>query len=259
VNFDRVADIYDETRGIPETVVAQVSDRIVSATGAGTDTRFLEIGIGTGRIALPLIQAGYEFTGVDISEKMLDRLRDKAVEKPNLHLRLANIADLPFDDNSFDVAIAVHVLHLVPEWLQALSEVQRVLKPGGYFVLGDDQSPPESPFADLRRQWRAIVRELGGELRPRYGAWEDVIAELTERNWPIAIYRACRWEQAGASPLDAIEKLSRRTFSDSWSVSDDVMETTRGRLLEWAREQFDDLQAPEQRKLDFFLAVARRP
>jgi ubiquinone/menaquinone biosynthesis C-methylase UbiE len=133
VNFDRVAHVYDETRGLPEGVPEKVRDRIVAATGSGTDTRFLELGVGTGRIALPFINAGHRYTGTDISEQMIARLRQKVGEGPNrLTLVTADLSKpLPFADESFDVLIAVHVLHLLDDWRAGLREARRVTVPAG--------------------------------------------------------------------------------------------------------------------------------
>ena len=64
MSFDRVADVYDATRALPEGVPGAITRRIEEATYAGPETRFLELGVGTGRIAEPLIAAGYPYTGV---------------------------------------------------------------------------------------------------------------------------------------------------------------------------------------------------
>ena len=57
VNFDRAASFYDATRALPDGVAEEVGDAILRRVAAGSDTRFLEVGIGTGRVALPLIRA----------------------------------------------------------------------------------------------------------------------------------------------------------------------------------------------------------
>jgi len=63
ISFDRAAEYYDNTRGFPEGVDEQIRAAIVNYTGASFNTRFLELGVGTGRIALPFIQAGYDYSG----------------------------------------------------------------------------------------------------------------------------------------------------------------------------------------------------
>ena len=133
VSFDRVAEYYDATRGYAEGSAERIRDAIVSYTGAGRDTRLLELGVGTGRIALPFIRAGYDYSGVDISPAMMERLTDKlaadtdtAVYRFQLHQ--ADITALPFEATRFDVIIAVHVLHLVAEWQRAVQEARRLCR-----------------------------------------------------------------------------------------------------------------------------------
>src|SRR5262249_19592732 len=75
VNFDRAARFYDRTRGLPDGVAADVRDAICTLVGAGPDTRFLEVGVGTGRIALPFALAGRSYWGVDLSGEMLSVLQ----------------------------------------------------------------------------------------------------------------------------------------------------------------------------------------
>lgn len=75
MSFDRVTSIYDATRALPRDVVERIADRVVATTYASTNTRFLEMGVGAGRIALPFVECGYPYTGVDVSAQMMNRLR----------------------------------------------------------------------------------------------------------------------------------------------------------------------------------------
>jgi ubiquinone/menaquinone biosynthesis C-methylase UbiE len=95
--------------------------------------RCLEIGIGTGRFALPLVRAGLSIVGVDISREMLRRLVINAGGSPP-PIAVADATSLPFRDRSFTSAIAAHVLHLIPRWTTAVDELLRVLRPGGVLV-----------------------------------------------------------------------------------------------------------------------------
>src|SRR5947209_15535843 len=77
LSFDPVAHVYDDTRGYPPAVAQQIAYAIVETTGATPRTRLLEVGVGTGRIAFPVASSGHNYTGVDISEKMIERLEAK--------------------------------------------------------------------------------------------------------------------------------------------------------------------------------------
>src|SRR5439155_3057000 len=174
VLFDRAAEYYDTTRGYADGSAERIRDAIAAYTGAGRDTRFLELGVGTGRIALPFIRAGYDYTGVDISAAMMARLAGKlagdAGAAYRYQLHEADITALPFEAARFDVIIAVHVLHLVEDWQRAVQEARRVLRPGGWLLCGSDEMAGEdSASADLslpaplrmRRKWWELRRELG--------------------------------------------------------------------------------------------------
>ncbi|MEN9229874.1 MAG: class I SAM-dependent methyltransferase, partial [Thermostichus sp. DG02_5_bins_236] len=103
VCFDRAADFYDATRGFPAGVDEEIADAILTAVGATSETHFLEVGIGTGRIAWPLIRRGYSYVGIDISEQMLAQLRRKLRERlgqipPQVSIQVADATALPLPE-----------------------------------------------------------------------------------------------------------------------------------------------------------------
>src|SRR5262249_28486162 len=121
--------------------------------------------------ALPLLARGLHLTGVDIAPLMLERLQAKYEEmrqaRPDatwgaLDTRVADMTALPFPAAAFDAAVAVHVLHLVPECERALDAVLRVVRPGGHFLLGQDISSADAINHQIQDKWAQIVRELGG-------------------------------------------------------------------------------------------------
>ncbi len=94
----------------------------------------VEIGVGTGRFAQPL---GIE-TGLEPSPKMAEIARERGVDV------VSGVAEaLPFEDESFDFALMVTTICFVDDVQKALKEVYRILKPGGYIVVGfvDKKSP----------------------------------------------------------------------------------------------------------------------
>jgi ubiquinone/menaquinone biosynthesis C-methylase UbiE len=95
----------------------------------------LEVGVGTGA-SLPYYPAGTSITAVDFSANMLKFAREKAAK---LHKTVAleemDVQSLKFSDNTFDSVVASLVFCSVPEPMQGLSEIHRVLKPGGKIVL----------------------------------------------------------------------------------------------------------------------------
>src|SRR4051812_41674601 len=95
----------------------------------GNRGRCLEIGVGTGLIALPLAENGIPMVGADIARPMLVQLIAKAGGEAPFPLVQADATRLPFRDGSLGCAVFRHVLHLIPDWRGALSELVRT--PGG--------------------------------------------------------------------------------------------------------------------------------
>jgi ubiquinone/menaquinone biosynthesis C-methylase UbiE len=257
INFDRVAEIYDETRGLPDDVLEQITQAMVNALHATPSTRFLELGVGTGRIALPMLRFGFPYTGIDISIAMMNRLKVKApADAGNLTLVTGDITDLPFGESAFDVVLAVHVFHLIPQWKQALTEARRVLSPDGALVLAGNEHGPGAPAAEIRHAWSEIVRELGAPEHPPYGESEEVETWLIDAGASIAEYRAAQWESQ-IVPAELIERIRRKDFSRSWDIPEDIMTEANSRLTTWATERYGDLAQPLPSEERFDFRVAR--
>jgi ubiquinone/menaquinone biosynthesis C-methylase UbiE len=119
----------------------------------------LEIGAGTGYFSLNLLQTGVvrEATCTDISPGMLETLEANA---ENLGLDVttatADAAELPFDDESFDLVLGHAVLHHLPDLDRAFAEFHRVLKPGGTLFFAGEPSRSGDRLAAVPKQaaWR---------------------------------------------------------------------------------------------------------
>ncbi len=94
----------------------------------------LEIGAGTGHWTQFLSQNGFSVTGIDIAGKMLEQARRKNI--PNAIFIQASAEDLPFEDASIENVVAVTSLEFASNQQKAFDEIFRVLKPGGYFIIG---------------------------------------------------------------------------------------------------------------------------
>ncbi|MEM7612323.1 MAG: class I SAM-dependent methyltransferase [Pseudomonadota bacterium] len=98
----------------------------------------LDCGVGTGSFSLALHNAWKKpmtVSAVDISSAMADTsaMRFRSAGIP-ADVRVASVSRLPFDDNQFDLVIAAHVLEHLPNPIEALAEMRRVLRPGGWIV-----------------------------------------------------------------------------------------------------------------------------
>lgn len=131
--------------------------------GAGHQRRALDLASGTGVISRLMHEIGFDVTGLDFSETMMARARDKAQER-GLPLRfVAGDAEAPtFADDSFDVAVTRHLVWTLPEPLAAFREWLRVLKPGGTLLVVD---------ADMtRRTARQRVLQKVAQTMKRFAA-----------------------------------------------------------------------------------------
>lgn len=141
--YDNIAAIYDQTRWMSESVAEEVAGYILELVHANPDTSFLEPGVGTGLNVFPLVKRGYSVTGIDISQEMLDQFRHKLKgNPPNLTLIQADASQLPLPDARFDVVLTVHMVHTVSHWQKFLDEIERVLKPGGFYLNAQWITPP---------------------------------------------------------------------------------------------------------------------
>lgn len=128
--------------------------------------RVLEVGCGTGDFAARLRDRGLEVVAVDQSEQMVDLARRRGVDA-----RVGDVRALPFDDRSFDVAVANFMLYHVPELDRALAELARVAPRLVASTNGYDQLREMWDLAgrDLRGRRTVFMRENGEELlRPHY-------------------------------------------------------------------------------------------
>jgi arsenite methyltransferase len=110
----------------------------------------LDIGCGAGvdsLVAAHVVGPEGRVTGVDLVPEMLARAREHArlAGVDNVIFQESSAEQLPFPDNSFDVVISNGVLNLVVDKVKALSEIYRVLKPGGRFLLADQVLAGELP------------------------------------------------------------------------------------------------------------------
>ncbi|MFN2329573.1 MAG: class I SAM-dependent methyltransferase [Chromatocurvus sp.] len=253
---DRVAVQYDALRGHPPEISPRIGD--VIARLAGRNARILEVGVGTGRIALPTVSAGGEVVGVDLSSEMLRSLAGR--ELPHLALVRGDITRLPFCNKAFDAAVCVHVLHLVDSRI-VLADLMRMVRPGGVIILGRDWVDPASFAGALRNEFRQAVVELAESIDFPTGA-RGLVQQLCELGGePIhdgEEQTAVEWETA-LSPRQVLDGIRSRDDAESWVLPDDLLHRVMARLDAFAAERWNDLDSSTAVTRRFVYSLFRVP
>jgi putative AdoMet-dependent methyltransferase len=180
-DFDPIAERYDGVVARSDGVHAryeEVLDAVVARAAVGQGDRVLDLGTGTGALALRCLLRGARVVGLDPSEAMLEKARAKA--GCDHRVRFVQ-ADAPFEriaypSASFDVVVSSYAFHHVPHGKKpaSLAEVFRVLKPGGRWAIGD------LAFRDEQEEVEALARHnwLEEEYFVRLDAVEGALSVL---------------------------------------------------------------------------------
>ncbi|MCK0196650.1 class I SAM-dependent methyltransferase [Ancylobacter sp. 6x-1] len=197
--YARWAPIYDVVFG----AVFEPGRRMAMAQAEKIGGRILEFGVGTG-IALPHYRRTNRVVGVDISEPMLQKARER-VEKERLDhvegLCLMDGAQMGFADASFDIAIAQFVITVVPQPEETLDELARVLRPGGEIILVNHLGAEDGVRASFERWFARRARKLGWRpefqlARLRDWALKNGTVEMvTPRNVALGMYTMVRFRK----------------------------------------------------------------
>jgi demethylmenaquinone methyltransferase / 2-methoxy-6-polyprenyl-1,4-benzoquinol methylase len=160
--FDRIAPVYDAMNRVMTAGLDQRWRRITARSVVHEGDRVLDAACGTGDLAIADRKAGGEVTGLDFSERMLERARrkDQLVEWVR-----GDILRLEFEDGSFDAVTVGFGIRNVADLEAGLAELRRVLSGGGRIGILEITRPH-------------------GALRPFYALWFDRIVPLLGKVLP---------------------------------------------------------------------------
>ena len=172
--YARWAPVYDLVFGAVFNRGRQAAIAAAERVGG----RILEVGVGTG-ISLPRYSAGNRVVGIDLSEPMLRKARQRAADLPLSNVETLEVMDaehLRFPDASFDVVVASHVISTVPHPEAALDECARMLRPGGEMILVSRVGADAGVRRSVERLLQPIVRRLGWRAEfpwDRFARWAE--------------------------------------------------------------------------------------
>lgn len=126
-------DIFNQWES--ERITSNLEEIIDNIETDSSSTRALDAGCGTGNVLRKLMEHFDNVIGIDISEDMLEVARKETKDEGGYQLIQGKVSHLPFPKNHFDLVTAYSLFHHLPEFENPISEISRVLKPGGVFYL----------------------------------------------------------------------------------------------------------------------------
>ena len=156
-------------------------ESVIRSLNIEPGARVIEVGAGTG-LSFAAYPSHCQVTGIDLAPEMLEKAQEKIDRNGWRHLKVMEMdaLDLKFQDNSFDYAMAFHVVSVVPDAGRLMREVLRVTKPGGTVVIINHFRSRNRLLAALDRLIEPIWRRLG---------WHTLGLEEVVGGVPLAIER----------------------------------------------------------------------
>jgi len=237
---------------LPEGVPERIRAAVLSVAG-GRWPAVLDLGAGTGRIGLPFVAAGDNYTGVDLSFGMLREFPRRArLAQCRARLAQCNGEALPFRDGAFDVVLLISVVGAVRGWRRLLAEGRRVTRGDGAIVVGKTVGPADGVDARMKERLAAILEDLGVPAEEKKSgkglAWlESVAAEKR-----VEVAASWNAERSPRAFLD--RKPTGAKFSE---LPADVRNEALRRLTAWAQSTFGSLDAPHSEPYTFELTIFR--
>ncbi|MBI3361492.1 MAG: class I SAM-dependent methyltransferase [Chloroflexi bacterium] len=188
--YQRLSSIYDLMEGMAEGRYRPWREKLWALVNG---KRILEIGVGTGK-NMPYWPRAARMTAIDLTPGMLEIARRRAQELGlTSELRLGDAQALDFPDASFDTAVATFVFCSVPDPVLGLSELNRVVKPGGQVLLLEHMRSAHRVLGAIMDFVNpAVVRLMGANINRRTVAnvWASGLeVERVEDLWLGGIFK----------------------------------------------------------------------
>jgi demethylmenaquinone methyltransferase/2-methoxy-6-polyprenyl-1,4-benzoquinol methylase len=193
--FDRISPVYDVMNRAMTAGLDRRWRRLAADAVVRPGDRVLDACCGTGDLALADERAGGTVTGLDFSERMLERARQKS---GSVDWVLGDATSLPFDDGSFDSATVGFGIRNVPDLEAGLAELARVLRPGGRLACLEI-TRPAGALRPFFRLWFDGLVPLAGKVLPGGRAYAYLPASV--RRFPGPHDLAGAFARAGFDPV----------------------------------------------------------
>jgi ubiquinone/menaquinone biosynthesis C-methylase UbiE len=177
VSFDVAAEAYDAFMG---RYSSRLSPQLADLAGIEPGQRVLDVGCGPGALTKVLVErVGAEnVSAVDPSEQFVAAARER---NPGVDVKCASAEDLPFEDDTFDAAVAQLVVHFMSDPVRGLSEMARVTRPGGVVAacVWDHAGgkTPLGPFWEVVHDFDPVAVDESGLAGAREGHLAKLFAQ----------------------------------------------------------------------------------
>jgi phosphatidylethanolamine/phosphatidyl-N-methylethanolamine N-methyltransferase len=157
-SYRRWARVYDAVFG---AVLEDGRRKLLAQVNSLQPKRLLEMGVGTG-LLLPKYPSGAEVMGVDISDDMLERAREKIAKHglQNTAVQLDDCERLSFETSSFDCVVLPYILSVTPHPRALIDEAIRVCKPDGHIIIANHFSGSKT-WAALEKIAAPVAAKIG--------------------------------------------------------------------------------------------------
>ena len=237
VDFSRNAPVYDRRHGalLPDDAV----DRLLTAGGDQPGAMVLDIGAGTGRVAIPFAAHGCSVVALEPARGMIDQLRAKGSEVM-ISLVVGDGGQLPFAAGKFDLCVIARLLYLTENWREITREAHRVLALNGALLHEWGNGQGDEEWVQIREEARRLF-ELAGVREPFH---PGVRSEVEVEGYLAGIGLVREADvAAGPGPNvslgEFLKRLVEGELSYIWNVPADVRDTSFPQLRAWAKETFD--------------------
>ena len=193
--FDRIAPVYDAMNRLMTAGLDQRWRRITAEAAVHPGDCVLDACCGTGDLALAALSAGGRVTGLDFSERMLDRAHRKSSDVDWVR---GDALALPFADASFDAVTVGFGMRNLEDLGRGLHEFHRVLRPGGRLAVLEI-TRPRGLLALFYRLWFDGLVPLAGRALPGGAAYTYLPASVRRFPGPSELAEGMR--QAGFDPV----------------------------------------------------------
>ena len=186
--FDRIAPVYDAMNRAMTMGLDRRWRRLAAESVVRPGDRVLDAACGTGDLAVAAARAGGRVTGLDFSERMLERARRKA---PELEWVEGDVLALPFEDGAFDAVTIGFGIRNVADLEDGLRELARVLRPGGRVAVLEI-TRPRGLLRPFFRLWFDVLVPLAGKVLPGGAAYSYLPASVRRFPGPEDLAAAMR-------------------------------------------------------------------